>query len=147
MKKIKDMTRSELLIRFDEQRKGSPFDFPENPDELEMMNAWFFDRLRVIVSVENHTKKFDGIQQIFDILGDAKEIENIKVDIIYLNGQWFIADAGGPNDILALPRLLKRFGKIYRFHAKDYATGENQDIKYLSDSLDTVQNFKLREGF
>jgi len=136
----------------DKYRRGNPFDFPENPDQLELMIGWFFDRIRVIVEIENHHAKWDGIQQALAILDVAKHKDcnpnnpiDINVDIIYQDGQWFISSAGSANDVLRLPLLAKRFGKIYRHHAKEYATGECHTLLLGGKWLDTVENKKKRD--
>ena len=135
-----------LNDRFGPQKAGNPFDFPETPDDLELMVAWFFDRLRVIVSVENHVLKFDGVKQIIDILDIAGLAEKIDVNFAWVDGQWFITSYGTPDDILHLPRLLKRFSRIYRFNAKDYSYGDEQELHFLpsgeSGHLNTKDAFE-----
>jgi hypothetical protein len=136
-----------LRKRFSSQQRGNPFDYPETPDELELMVGWFFDRLRVIVTIENHTLKFDGARQIIDILQTACthdiervsfnnykliEVDNpVELTFSWWKGQWFIEDVGGPDDVLRLPEVLKRFSRIYRFDAKNYSYGDNDDVEVL----------------
>ena len=121
----------ELNMRFSSQRQGNPFDIPETPDDLEMMVGWAFDRLRVIITIENHVLKFDGPKQILNILQDAALIENVDVEFSWDDGQWFIEHFGGKEDVLGLPKVIKRFGMIYRRHASEYETGEREDINLL----------------
>jgi len=122
---------SSLNLRFSQQRQGNPFDIPDDIDELELMVGWFFDRLRVIVSVENHSQKFDGIRQVIDILHDAAAIENNSVKFAWVDGQWFISYIDSKKDVLNLPKVLRRFSKIYRFAASDYVYGDNESIQFL----------------
>lgn len=139
-----------LQRRFSEQQAGNPFEFPETPDELEMMVGWFFDRLRVIVSIENHSLKFDGVRQIIDILHDAGELERVNVKFAWVNGQWFIPEFGNEQDILNLPKLLRRFSRIYRHHASDYSYGDDEKIQYFEKRgdkylhLTTTEEYELR---
>lgn len=110
-------------------KSGDPFDIPEDPDMLELMVGWFWDRIRIIVSIENHILKFDGPQQVLDILGDAAKIERINMSFAYSGGQWWILDPGTEEDVMNLPRLAKRFSRIYRHHASEYETGEGAALK------------------
>lgn len=125
-------------------RRGSPFDIPDKPDKLEQMIGWFFDQVRVIVSCENHIYKFDGKQQVLDILHDSRFVENVNVDFSEECGQWFIDEVKSSSylgktirqattvqDVLNLPIVAKRFSKTYRFNAKQYANGENHSIEVL----------------
>jgi hypothetical protein len=116
------------LSRF---KRGDPFDVPETPDQLELMVGWFFDQIRSIVSVENHTLKFDGAEQVVAILIEAKR--EAKVDIRFSydreNSQLYIDKAGSEEDILNLPKVAKEFSKIYRHDAKKFETGENKRIE------------------
>lgn len=120
-----------LNTRFAPQRMGDPFEFPDSPDELELMVGWFFDRLRVIVSIENHSLKFDGVRQIVDILHDAAEIEKNSARFMWLDGQWYISTISSEEDVLNLPRVLKTFSRIYRHAANDYAYGDNEKIHFI----------------
>ena len=123
-----------LMKRFSAQKRGDPFDFPESPDELELMVGWFFDRLRVIISIENMSPKFDGIHQVLDILQDAADINNINIKFDHHNGQWYINGIEGiteDKDILHLPSVLKTFSRLYRHHATKYSYGDREDIELL----------------
>ena len=113
-------------------RLGDPFNIPSDPDELELMIGWFFDRLRVICAVENHSMKFYNVEQLLEILHEASTVEEIDITFSWYDGQWNIESAGCGDDILNLPRLAKRFSKIYRFHARDYMnTGDKMDLNML----------------
>lgn len=103
-------------------KRDSPFDIPENPSELELMLGWFFDQLRVIVSIENHTLKYDSVEQLLSILHKCASDENINVRFSWEDGQWFIDYAEKKEDILNLPRLIKCFSNIYRHNASEYKT-------------------------
>jgi len=72
-------------------------------------------------------------------------MENVHVRVFYLDGVWGISDIGCEQDVLNLPKVARRFSKIYRFHANDYSNGENQNVKILNDSLDTIENIKERK--
>lgn len=120
-----------LANRFDSQRQGNPFEIPETPDELELMVGWFFDRLRVIVSIENHKLKFDGVRQVIDILHDAAEMTNNSARFAWVDGQWYIPFIESKEDVLALPKLLKVFSKLYRHHANEYAYGDQEEIHFI----------------
>lgn len=113
-------------------RLGNPFDIPSDPDALELMVGWFFDRIRVICAVENHTMKFHSISQILEILREASEVERVNCTFSWIDGQWFLNSAKSKEDVLNLPKVAKRFSKIYRFHASDYMTGDKQDLKMLN---------------
>ena len=113
-------------------RLVDPFTIPSNPDELERLIGWFFARLRVIVSVENHRMKFHNVEQLLEILEEASLVEGVNVTIGWSDGQWDLLTADSKDDILKLPQLIKRFGRIYRHHARDYTnTGDKTDIKML----------------
>lgn len=105
------------------------FDIPETPDELELLIGWAFDRIRIIVSRENHYLKFDGPQQILDILEIAALREGVVISFSYIDGQWFISDAGSKEDILALPKVIRRFARIYRHNAGDYVSDEPEFLR------------------
>jgi len=109
-------------------RYGDVFDIPSNPDELDLLVGWFWERIILIVSKENLVLKFDGSQQVLNILRDAAEIENVNITFYEHNGWWNIETAENKEDILNLPRLARRFSRIYRHHANDYATGEKQSL-------------------
>lgn len=140
-----------LRRRFSEQMNGNPFDIPDTPDELELMVGWFFDRLRVIVSIENHHVKFDGVRQIIDILEDASIVEKVNVKFLWVNGQWYISDFETKEDILNLPKVLKRFSRIYRHHALEYSHGDDESVHLLPHGkmggLTTEEEFKNRSNF
>lgn len=123
--KINEMSREEILRRFEEQRKGNPFDVPESLDELEILIGWFWDRIRIIVSVENHILKFDGPKQVLKILEKSANEVGVTMVFAYSNGQWWILDVKEPEDVLNLPKVAKRFAQIYRHEAQKYETGEN----------------------
>ena len=56
----------------------------------------------------------------------------MHITIGWADGQWDLLTAKDKDDILKLPKLIKRFGKIYRHHARDYTnTGDKTDIKML----------------
>ena len=113
-------------------RLVDPFQIPSNPDELERLIGWFFARLRVIVSVENHHMKFQNPGQLLDILHEAAETEGIQVGFSWSDGQWHLEYARNQGDILRLPQVIRRFGKIYRFHASEYTnTGDKMDLKMI----------------
>jgi hypothetical protein len=113
------------------------------------MIGWFFDQVRVIVACENHHFKFDGKQQILDILHASRFKECISVDFSEECGQWFIDEveassylgitirrATTPADVLNLPLVAKRFSRTYRFEAKRYANGDNQSLEVLPHGRD-----------
>lgn len=114
-------------------RRGNPFDIPKNPNDIELMLGWFFDQIRVIVSHENHHHKFDGVQQILDILAECSKLEQINVFFIESNGQWYLLDSEltTKEDILNLPKLAYRFSKVYRHRAKEFSNGDNEPLEVL----------------
>ena len=112
-------------------RLGDPFDIPSDPDELDLIVGWFWERIILVITVENHTMKFHNSDQILDILHEAAEVEKINITFFECNGWWNIETAATPEDVLNLPRVAYRFSRIYRFHAKDYATGPRQELKKL----------------
>ncbi|KYC46688.1 MAG: hypothetical protein AMQ22_02078 [Candidatus Methanofastidiosum methylothiophilum] len=114
-------------------RLGDPFDLPTNPDELDLMVGWFWERIILIVSKENHCLKFDGTEQVLSILKEAAEVESIGVTFFEYNGWWNIENAESKEDVLNLPRIAYRFSRIYRHHAQEYATGQNQTICELME--------------
>lgn len=93
-----------------------PFDIPENPDEMELMVGWFFDRIRSIVAVENSQRKFGNTNEILALLGASAGDMGMDVKFSYYPaiGQWYIEFERG-EDYLNLPHLAKHFGLMWRF--------------------------------
>ena len=123
------------MFNVERLRLGDPFDLPTDPDKLDLMVGWFWERIILIVTKENHTLKFDGTEQVLNILREAAEVEQINVTFYECNGWWNIESAATKEDILNLPRIAMRFSRIYRHHAREYATGENKSVHELMEGL------------
>jgi len=125
-------------------RLGDPFLIPKDPDELELLIGWFWDRIRVIISVENMHMKFHSPEQVIAILERASLIRNVNLSYEWLDGQWNIMSnpeitylgatvrpATCKEDVLNLPVVGRKFSRIYRFKAKHFITGDKMDLKEL----------------
>lgn len=123
------------MFNVENLRYNDVFNIPQDPDELDLMVGWFWERIILIVSKENHCLKFDGTQQVLDILKEAAEVEQINITFFEHDGWWNIQHAGSKDDIRQLPRLARRFSRIYRHHANEYSTGENKSICELIEGV------------
>jgi hypothetical protein len=122
-------------------KRNRPFDIPKKPDTLELMIGWFFDQIRMIVDSENHRFKFDGGNQILDILYDSALDENVNIGFSWDEDThiWYIEllptvtylgatvrPETNEDDILNLPLVAFRFSRIYRLHAYEYFHPEDR---------------------
>ncbi|MDP3066107.1 MAG: hypothetical protein Q8N08_05140 [Methanobacteriaceae archaeon] len=123
----------ETAMRF---KRGDPFDIPERPELCEVYVAWFFDRIKTIITEENHIYKWKGVDSILQLLHESAEELGISVIFIYSNGQWYINGFSSGEDFLNLPVLAKRFSKLYRFQS-----GQSTSPK---ESLNGKKNKKIR---
>ena len=125
-------------------RLGDPFEIPSDPSELELLIAWFWDRIRVICSVENHHMKFHSTNQLILILDKASLLKNVNLSYDWLDGQWDLLNnppitylgctvrpATSKEDVLNLPLVGRAFSRIYRHDAKNFRTGDKMDLKML----------------
>jgi hypothetical protein len=117
---------------FEKWRKGDKLHTPQTPNEWDELIINFFLSIHKTVAKENHIHKYDGKQQVIDVLNDASDVEGINLKFFEKDGEWGLLDTGySREDLLRLSDLAFRFSRIYRYHAKDYSTGAKEDIKEL----------------
>lgn len=115
-----------------EFRRGYPFDVPKHPTAIQLMLGWFFDQINLIVDHENHVAKFDGGEQVLEILHEAAYFEEVNVAFSWdrETNIWYIENPPDcemtEEDFCNLPLVAYRFSKIYRHHAKEYGCGEDE---------------------
>ena len=126
-------------------RMGNPFDYPENPKEMEQNMRAFFSRIRRMCMVENHIHKWKDICHVLHILRQATENVGLKIDYAYSHGQWFILGFDKDEDYLKLPLVSKEFGRLYRHEGDNFreCTEEEKKIFGIGDSL-WEQKMKLK---
>lgn len=130
------------MFNVERLRLGDPFTIPTTPDELDLMVGWFWERIILIVTVENHVMKYHNKDQVLEILREAAEVEDIHITFYESEGWWNIESAESKEDILNLPRVAYRFSRVYRHHAKEYITGPREDIKKLTEGMDGLKDGK-----
>jgi phage pi2 protein 07 len=115
---------------FNNWLSSDKFKEPTTENDLYTIIILFFKRIRTIISVENHHKKYWNPSQIVDILNDSAEWEGINLYFSYFDAQWYVHNTKRTTkeDILQLPRVEQRFKSIYRHHASDYF---NDNLKEL----------------
>jgi hypothetical protein len=150
---------------FERWRKGNKFQDPDNLDDLQIFIGWFFDRIRLIVSKENHLLKFRNVDQILEIL--QKSAKEYRARLIFT---WNEEDGFGiyptwgylktaetmekltptyswdyqmiftpTQDVLKLPQIQKHFGRIYRHKSHDY--GKGKPHQELMEIMGDVQKY------
>lgn len=138
-----------------EFKRNFPFDIPKDPSTLELYLGWFFDQIRMIVGVENGKWKFDGGQQVLDILHEAASVEGVNIAFSWDKdtGIWYIEDPEEgkitKEDVLNLPLVAFRFSKIYRHHADEYVHPEDKskkEIKAIGEIIKEGKNGRRKEG-
>lgn len=113
-------------------QRGEAFDFPQSPEEIEKMFEDFYERIHHIVVDENHHKKFDGTGQLSHILNDAAYEEKNCIKFTWIDGiLFFDFEVIKQDDVLNLPKVARRFSRIYRHKASKYFKGEGKSVAML----------------
>ena len=107
----------------------------------------FFTDIFEIVALQNLTLKFDGPKQILEIVNEAAEVEGLNLKFDEKNRIWILLDTNYTREEFnSLHVLKKRFSKIYRHHAMDYAKGERRELLELIEGFD-VEMEMLNDGY